>query len=52
MKNIYTYQHSDWGDELYGWQVLVDGKLLDTYEEKEMAVAYCKYMNERTQNDI
>lgn len=42
---MYTVQHSEWQDDLYGYQVLKDGNVIDTYEHKDMAEAYCQYMN-------
>lgn len=51
----YTIKHSDWGDELYGWQVLCDGKVIDTYEDKIMAITYTEFMNDRVEtkaNDL
>lgn len=47
--SMYIMQHSDWNDELYGWQVIKAGEVIDTYEDKDMAIAYVNYMNERKQ---
>jgi hypothetical protein len=30
------------------WEVLCDGVVIDTYEDREMAHAYVKYMNGRS----
>lgn len=41
----FTVTHSDWGEDPYGWQVRLNGEVIDTYMAKDMADAYAKYMN-------
>ena len=41
----YTVQHSDWGDDPYGWQVWVGGRVLDTYAHIAFANTYADFMN-------
>jgi hypothetical protein len=48
----FTVTHSDWGEDPYGWQVRMDGEVLDTYVERDVAEAYAEYMNKRERGRV
>jgi hypothetical protein len=48
----YSFRFYEWEDvgAPYGWHVLLDGVILDTYRDREMAESYVRYMNGRNQS--
>lgn len=45
----WTVRHYEWDDygAPYGWHVLRDGQIIDTYPDRSLADGYADYMNKR-----
>lgn len=48
----YSCRFYEWDDvgAPYGWHVLFDGVILDTYRDRAIAESYVRYMNDRYMN--